>query len=207
MSFLMTSIDLFIVTSGFRYTAAAALERHIQWNDLMWPDDKSAWSSSPRHSYLQSCERHKLLPHPRLLKFPNSTLPPTAQSSITSSRLSTAIQNSFIGPFGFVAEQIFLGDAGLDASIPLIRTVLAAGGERAKQLHLINVGITHAGICSLGDHLKAWSSAPNSSMRVTDVDFSGNAMSSASAKICPIVHLQPILRTIHLQRLVLNGCK
>jgi hypothetical protein len=174
----------------------------------MWPDDKSAWSSSPRHSYLQLCEKQNLLPKPRLLKFPNATLPPAAQSSkITSARLSAPIQNSFVGPFGFVAEQIFLGDAGLDASIPLIRTVLAAGGERAKQLHLVNVGITHAGICSLGDHLKAWSSAANSSMRVVDVDFSGNAMSSASAKICPVVHLQPILRTSHLRRLVLNGCK
>jgi hypothetical protein len=176
------------------------LEHSVQWNDLMWPDDKAPWNRSPRHSYLQSCEKRRLLPHPRLLQFPNSIFPTPTRPPFSST-------HSFVAPFGFVAEHIFLGDAGLDASIPLIQTVLTAGGNRGKQLHLIDIGVTRAGICCLGKHLQAWSSAGAANMHVLDVDFSGNDFAGAPVQGCPIRSLQPILRTPHLQRLVLCGCR
>jgi hypothetical protein len=171
----------------------------------MWPDDNAAWQSSPRHSYLQSCEKQRLLPHPCLLQFTNSAS--TSPKSAFSSSLQPTVLHHFVAPFGFVADQKFLGDAGLEACIPIIHAVLTAGGERGQQLHLINVGITRNGIRSLGQHLLSWCSSPNPCMRVTDVDFSGNAMSSASARVCSITFLQPIVRTSHIRRLVLSGCR
>jgi hypothetical protein len=105
--------------------------------------------------------------------------------------------------YGFFISQIYLGDAGLSASIPLIRTALAGGSESAKQLHLISVGISSAGIFSLGQHLQEW----GPSLKVADVDFSGNNFSNSIGQISPVCHLQPVLRAPHLRRLVLGGCK
>ena len=205
------------------FTAAAQLERRVQWNDLMWPDDKAAWSSSPRHSYLQSCEKQNLMPHPRLLQIPHSnssTLHPAAASSSRApyALFAAAPQPQFVAPFGFVADQIFLGDAGLEASIPLIRSVLTAGGERGKQLHLKNVGITRAGVRLLGQQLQLWSSAPKSALQVVDIDFSGNTLGGGSvsdealhrdplAQSCSLYYLQPILHSQYLRRLSLCCCK
>jgi hypothetical protein len=171
----------------------------------MWPDDNAPWHCSPRHSYLQSCEKQRLLPHPRLLQFTQSLLP-SPKSPLSPSK-QPAVSHLFVAPFGFVADQKYLGDAGLEACIPLIRAVLAAGGERGQQLHLINVGITRSGIRSLGQHLESWCLPLASGMRVADIDFSGNSMSCAAAPVCSICHLQPIIRTNHIRRLVLSGCK
>ena len=165
----------------------------------MWPDEHASWRCSPRHAYLQSCEQQRLLPHPRLLQFTDAVLQPV--------RDTTGAQSSFVAPFGFIAEQTFLGDAGLEAAIPLIKSVLARGGERGKQLHLVNVGITHNGMRSLGQHVQTWSAAPNSRLSVVDVDFSHNSMSNASVQCCSVCYLQPLLRATHLRRLVLSGCK
>ena len=112
--------------------------------------------------------------------------------------------NHFIAAFGFIAEHIFLGDAGLEASIPLIRTVLVSG---AQQLHLISVGITRKGVGSLGVHLQLWCSAADTNLRVVDVDLSGNDISATSLQVSPLRSLHPILRTPHIRRLVLSSCR
>ena len=157
----------------------------MQWNDLMWPDEKATWISSPRHSYLQLCEQRRLMPHPRLLQFADPASPPPAPSPVISAQSPSP--NHFIAAFGFIAEHIFLGDAGLEASIPLIRTVLVSG---AQQLHLISVGITRKGVGSLGVHLQLWCSAADTNLRVVDVDLSGNdIILSQAARLrscCPV---------------------
>jgi hypothetical protein len=174
----------------------------------MWPDDHSSWQCSPRHSYLRSCENKRLLPHPRLLQFTNNALlPPKSLSSAGGPLGQNASQNVFVAAFGFVAEQTFLGDAGLEACIPLIQAVLTSGGERGKQLRLDNVGITHVGFRSLGNHLQTWSLSAASKMQVADVDFSNNVMNGAPSHVSSVSCLQPILGTPHIRRLVLSGCK
>ena len=214
-----------------QFTAAAELERRVQWNDLMWPDDAAAWSSSPRHSYLRSCEKQNLMPHPRLLQFPHPlphALQPNNAPSIGHAPRAAAPASHahFVAPFGFVARHIYLGDAGLQAALPLIRSVLTGGGEGGRQLQLQNVGITRAGMRLLGQQLQEWSDAPKSRIQVVDADFSCNPMGGsgggggggggvsddasqrdALAHSCPIYYLQPILRTRHIRRLCLSGCK
>jgi hypothetical protein len=171
----------------------------------MWPDDKATWISSPRHSYLQLCEQRRLMPHPRLLQFTDPASPIPAPSRVISAQ--SAPLNHFIAAFGFIAEHIFLGDAGLEASIPLIRKVLTSEVRSGQQLHLISVGITRKGVGSLGAHLQLWSSAAETNLRVADVDLSGNDISATSVQISPLRSMHPILRTPHIRRLVLSGCR
>jgi hypothetical protein len=166
----------------------------------MWPDEQATWTCSPRHMYLQSCEQRRLLPHPRLLQLPSAVLPHPSRPHLASAQ-------QFVAAFGFVAQHIFLGDEGLEACVPLVQTVLSAGGERGQQLHLISVGITRQGVRCLGKQLQTWRSAAESKMCVADVDLSGNDISIASAESCPIRSLQPVLRTTHLRRLLLRGCR